>query len=131
MAEITTEFWDWSPIRPRRFTLVDIMVIVAMVAFLSAGIAAAWHSDLREERKELITLLALICPVLCASLWYLSGIDVRRWRLLDGLISLVIILMTVADALAVLTIGYFHPPGAGFVCLTLSALIVYLASWVR
>src|SRR5262249_1741848 len=99
MSEQASEFWDWSPIRPRRFTLVDLMAIVAMAAVLCAAIAATWNSDLVEERKTLVILLSITAPILLAFLWLLSGVNLLRSRWLDGVVSLVIILLTVGDAL--------------------------------
>ena len=131
MNEGRTEFWDWSPIRPRRFTLVDLMVIVAMVALVCAAVAVAWHSDLAADRKTLVILLSIAAPVLCGSLWFLSGLDLLRQRWLDTLVALAIILLTVADALSILALGWYYPAAAGFICLNLFVLIVYLASWVR
>lgn len=131
MNEGRGEYWDWSPIRPRRFTLVDMMVIVAMIALVCAAIAVAWHSDLATDRKALVTLLSIAAPGLCATLWFLSGLNLLRRRWLDTVVALAIILLTVADSLSVLALGWYYPAAAGLICLNLSALIVYLATWVR
>jgi hypothetical protein len=131
MAGRATDLWDERQYRTRRFTLLDLMTIVAWIAVLCAAMSGALGSDLSADRKALVFALAVACPALCGLLWFLSGLEFARWRWLNGLLGLLIVVLTVIDSLLFLALGYVHPATAGLTCVTLSALIVYLASWVQ
>jgi hypothetical protein len=131
MGEKTTDFWDQLRFRDRRFTLVDLMTIVAVTAVVCAALAGVLGADIASGTKGPAFLITAACPVLCGLVWFLSGLNVVRFRWLDGALSLVVILLTVVVSLLVLTLAVLHPVTAGLTSVALFAMIAYLSTWVR
>ena len=107
MNDQATEFWDWAPIRPRRFTLVDLMAIVAMIALARGDrdrLALGPRGRAEDPRDSAgprgsAPLRGLVVPLRLEPCF--AGV----W--LDTLVALTIILLTVLDSLSVLALGWY------------------------
>jgi presenilin-like A22 family membrane protease len=131
MDDRAAGLWGRTQLHTRQFTLIDLMVIVAMMALVLSAVAGTLSADLPTERKAWACILATACPTLCALLWFLAGLKVDRPRVLDGLLSIVCVLLTVFVSLLILMLLTIHQAAAAMTCLTLPVLIAYLSTWSR
>jgi hypothetical protein len=117
--------------RPRRLTSRDAMVVVAIASLPLAAVALAARSATSQVVCEGAAAVSILTIGQVGLLWYVSGVKLgRRWRWLDGPLSLLSVLLALGASLGLLVLTILIPIAALMVAGAVVATIAYAVSWV-
>jgi hypothetical protein len=123
--------FDWLSIsRPRRLTIGDLMVGVALAAFGLFTLTTTIRSALNGGERVAFGILAMVLIGLEAAQWGIASIPCRRARPgLSTLLGILSFLVALATYIGLFVLAAAFPEGAAVVVIMMLVLVIYRTTW--
>ena len=116
--------------RPRRLTIGDLMIGVALAALGCFTLTVTLHSQLSGGERAAFGILALVLFAMQAAQWRLASIPTHRMRSgMNTLLGIVSCLVALSTFVCLFILAAAFPEGAALVVVAMLVLVVYLTTW--
>jgi hypothetical protein len=125
------EEFPWLRIsRPRRLTIGDLMVGVALAALGACGLSMTLRSQWSGGEQSAFGILVLIVLGLQVVQWGLASIPIRRVRAgMNTFLGIVSYFVAMVTYVCLFILAAAFPEGAVLVVVTMLVLVIYRTTW--